>query len=888
MQPQQGTGRLTEATAQGPQPTHPSIAAAARAPAAARAAIEGASRWAPSGTSPAAKPLPSSTLTAAKAQSAAEGLVVSKGAASTIDEGEVRSAIQSAIDNRGANSLIHVCRILISEESFEFGVCVLSILPQRKIHIDVRFCDILLRRFRIGDDLEGVKKVLLHIQQNSLRPDKQMYIAILNILNDLTSAELGLEYGLQFLDIMASSGFPLDTAIFNPLIKFCSENLNLAEKLYKKMEELGVEKTVFTYTSLIRVCAKAGNFKKAESYFAEAKAYCKSHKEASLDTHIYTAMISACPKTPAGAQRSKDLHSEMQRSGVAVNAVTLLTLTAGASRRGDSEKAGQYAQAAQDLKPTRSTYITRIKTCSHDPRLNDKQRIEAIKTIVAEMRRESIEIGDEIYLTLIIIYAEIGNTEEAYRLYTENSLHHCLTHRTNIFNELIRTCVRKGNFRQAEKIFYEGISKGIIPDSGTYTYLLDTFANCIKNKDEDYDPIDVIKRILGGIGDNVKRQASVYNVCIKIFVKYATYNETEKELPHILAEMKKFGIDWDRYTYGPLIWYHNRRGDEVAALDLLEKMRVTEEADANIYASFFAPCVLQKDISKAKDILKMMSERGVKPSTETFNGMIQVCLEADDIDEALKFFKKLAKSKEGAPDAVTHNLFLEYYRRQAMYDKVKEWFVTHNLNHHIKEGVLDCHDWSEGGAIGQLLVYIDRNPTLKSIAVITGQGKHSKKSREKFLMKNTLIAFVNEGNYLQGWTASDLEEGRILLSRKVSAATPSRPRAAAAAAAPSHAHTAAARAQNPPTNPFSLLELDAGPASAPAQQLDTPEPKPIASEPSKQIRAAKKAATQRPTVRVEEEKAAPANRSWKQICLLGMLSVAVAAGGVFLAYNPEN
>ena len=104
-------------------------------------------------------------------------------------------------------------------------------------------------------------------------------------------------------------------------------------------------------------------------------------------------------------------------------------------------------------------------------------------------------------------------------------------------------------------------------------------------------------------------------------------------------------------------------------------------------------------------------------------------------------------------DEFDRTIFEKYFSKYIGEPKIK------------RNGQLDCHDLSHGGAVLQLLVYLDANADKNEIEIISGQGSD-------YAMRDYILEAIKE----HGWDyAFDYDvvhpddsdnSGRILLKRK--------------------------------------------------------------------------------------------------------------------------
>ncbi|WIA13975.1 hypothetical protein OEZ85_002539 [Tetradesmus obliquus] len=335
---------------------------------------------------------------------------------------------------------------------------------------------------------------------------------------------------LRFLQLLPAEC--ADARTYNMAIKACStaKDLHGALKVMDMMAIRQVPCDFIHFTTLITVCAAAGDVSQAFAVFAKAKAAQQQLAAAAaaagnaadvpkFDSHFYGALIAACAQgiktrssdrkdqlvildrayqvlqeamdagvhleTPvwnallmcAGRcrqlQRCFEVLDLMTGAGVPSDPITFTCLIEAAVLAGETEMAQRVFARAMAAGVTSSVqlYTAAINACM----ANDGTNFEAAFEIYAAMQRNGVEPDDLLYGHLIALAGRCRKLEVAFDL-IEDMRASGLKPSTPTCSALMYACLQNNNFAAARKVYDTLIARGVPPHISQYNALMEQYA----------------------------------------------------------------------------------------------------------------------------------------------------------------------------------------------------------------------------------------------------------------------------------------------------------------------------------------------------------------------------------------------------------------------------
>jgi len=268
------------------------------------------------------------------------------------------------------------------------------------------------------------------MHRNKCVPDAKSYtILIQACAKSRDSARANLYFERMQLDELKPNA-----VTFGQLIKACANedrnprSLQTAEKIWKQMQQAGVEPNNFMYMSMLQACCCAGNIRRAMYYFEESiKAKFKP------DVVTFTAMISVFINK-GDVQGAEEWFAKMESFGVAPNVAAFTCVIRVCGAAGDETNAHKW--------------LEKLKAAGYHPNHHTYETL-----IICALNRKDFAQADVWLLCMLDSGVKRSTTS---------------------FHILLEACEPTGNLHQAEKWFNAMVEAGVPPDVDTFNHMLKT------------------------------------------------------------------------------------------------------------------------------------------------------------------------------------------------------------------------------------------------------------------------------------------------------------------------------------------------------------------------------------------------------------------------------
>ncbi|KAL2942447.1 hypothetical protein RDABS01_030797 [Bienertia sinuspersici] len=442
-------------------------------------------------------------------------------------------------------------------------------------------------------------------------------------------------YAYELLKKMADCDCQPGYLVYNILIGgICSKEqlpssveLELAEKAYAEMIDLGLVLNKVNVSSFSRCLCEAGKFDKAFNVIREMMS-----KGFVPDSSTYSKVIEfLCSSSQV--QKAFLLFEEMKRYGIAPDVYTYTVLIDGYC------KAGLIAQARKWFN---------------------------------EMVSDGCSPNVVTYTALIHAYLKVRRTVEANELF-EMMLSHGCTPNVVTYTALIDGHCKSGNIDKACQIYarmrgqenlpdvdmyFKVNSELSVPNVFTYGALVDGLCKAHKVKEAD-NLLDAM------LADGCEPNDIVYDALINGFCKAGELDKAQV----VFTKMSEHGYNPNTYTYASFIdnMFKDKRLD--LALKILSKMLKNDCApNVVIYTSMIDGLCKSQKTDEAYNLMLMMDEKGCLPNVVTYTAMIDGYGKAGKIERCLELFN-LMHEKGCAPNYVTYRVLINHCCYFGLLDK---------------------------------------------------------------------------------------------------------------------------------------------------------------------------------------------------------------------------
>ncbi|CAO2837119.1 unnamed protein product [Amaranthus hypochondriacus] len=480
--------------------------------------------------------------------------------------------------------------------------------------------------------LSRCKRVLSMMMAEGCYPNRRIFNSLIH--SYCTSKDYSYAYTL--LKKMADCGCHPGYLVYNIFIGgICSKEelpssseLELAEKAYEEMIDLGLMLNKVNVTSFSRCLCEAGKFDKAHKVIREMMG-----KGFVPDCSTYSKVIEFLCN---GSQLQKAflLFDEMKRNGVAPDVYTYTVLIDGFCKAGLISQARKWfnEMVLNGCSPNVVTYTTLIHVYLKVGRISEANEL-------FEMMLSGGCVPNVVtYSAIIDGYCKSGNIDKACQIYAR----------------------MKGeqNSPDIDMYFKVNCAEMSVPNVFTYGALVDGLCKAHKVR-EAHNLLDAM------FADSCEPNHIVYDALIDGFCKMGELDKAQE----VFSKMSKRGYSPTIYTYASFIdkMFKDKRLD--LALKVLSKMMEDNCApNIVIYTEMIDGLCKSQKTDEAYKLMLMMEEKHCHPNVVTYTAMIDGFGKAVKIERCVELFN-LMQEKGCAPNYVTYRVLINYCCSYGLLDK---------------------------------------------------------------------------------------------------------------------------------------------------------------------------------------------------------------------------
>lgn len=462
-----------------------------------------------------------------------------------------------------------------------------------------------------------------------IQHDRETHMKIIQILGSYSMLN---HARCIVLEDMPKKGFELDEDMFVLLIDSYGKAGIVQEsvKMFSKMKELGVERSVKSYDALFKVIVRKGRYMMAKRFFNKMIDEGIGPTRHTYNVLIWGFFLSMRLRTAVR------FYEDMKVRGISPDVVTYNTMINGYYRHKRMEEAEKlFAEMkAKDIAPTVISYTTMIKGYFAVDRINDGLRL------LEEMKSVGIKPNNVTYTTLLPDLCDAGKMTEAKDILKEMVRRRIAPKDNSIFLKLLNSQCKAGDLKAAADVLDGMIKLSIPSEAGHYGVLIENFC-----KAEEYDQAvkfvdklienDIILRPQS----TLEMESGAYNPVIQYLCSHGQTGKAEI----LFRQLLKKGVE-DPLAFNNLICGHAKEGTPDSAFEILKIMgRKGIPRDADAYRLLIESYLRKGEPADAKTALDSMIEDGHLPDSSVFRSVMESLYEDGRVQTASRVMKSMVE-----------------------------------------------------------------------------------------------------------------------------------------------------------------------------------------------------------------------------------------------------
>ncbi|KAJ3698178.1 hypothetical protein LUZ61_001883 [Rhynchospora tenuis] len=488
------------------------------------------------------------------------------------------------------------------------------------------------------------------VEKTGFRHDQSTYAEIIPIL---TRRSMLNHARCLLLDDMPKRSVQPDEGMFVSLIEAYGRAGIPQEvvKLFNRMPELGVPRTVRSYDAFFKGILRNGRVLMAKRYFNAMLRDGVVPEVSTYNVLIWGFCLSSKMET------ATRFFADMKERGVVADIVTYNTMLNGwvrAKKMEDAEKLLDGMSAA-GFAPNNVTYNIMIKGYVSVGMVDN-----ALK-MFEEMCEKGIRLSEKTFAGLMPgLCDDVGRAKEALDALNEMAKRKLTPKDKSVFVRLVSTMCESGDLDGAVQAHQKSRQfRNVSIDPLQYSTLIENLC-----KGEKYsDAVKLLNEMLkkGTLADpeNPCLEATAYNPLIE----YLCNNGQTKKAETFFRQLMKQGVD-DTVAFNNLIkGYAKENSPELASdiLNIMARREVTTEPDSH---SLLVQCYLAKgEAADARTALDNMMEQGHIPSASLFRSVMEALLADGRVQTASRVMKSMVEKGVKENMDVAHQILEGLFTR---------------------------------------------------------------------------------------------------------------------------------------------------------------------------------------------------------------------------------
>ncbi|CAL9080709.1 unnamed protein product [Musa acuminata var. zebrina] len=466
------------------------------------------------------------------------------------------------------------------------------------------------------------------VEKTGFRHDPDTYREIILLL---ARASMLNHARCILLDDMPDRLVPPSEDMFASLIEGygCARIPQEAVKIFRRLPELGVTRTVRSYDAVFKAILRSGRAAMARRLFNAMIAEGVLPGLSTYNTLLWGFCLSIKMET---AQR---FFADMKERGIAPDLVTYNTILNGwarAKKMDDAEKVFSEMTAA-GFAPNSISYNIMIKGYVCSGRVDDGLRM------FSEMGEKGLGFSEKTFAALMPgLCDDVGRAAEAQKALNEMAKLRLTPNDKSIFLRLVTSLCESGDLEGALEVHRKTSQfNHVVVDPMQYGVLLESLCKGEKHESAIALLDELLEKGTMQSPQYLTLEPSAYNPMIEYL---CDHGDTKKAEAFFRQLMKK-GVD-DKVAFNSLIRGHAKEGMPEAASEILTIMtHHGVPTDADSYVLLVESFLKKSEPADARTALGSMMEQGHLPSASLFRSVMVALFDDGRVQTASRVMKSM-------------------------------------------------------------------------------------------------------------------------------------------------------------------------------------------------------------------------------------------------------
>ncbi|KAG5040823.1 hypothetical protein JHK85_013299 [Glycine max] len=401
-------------------------------------------------------------------------------------------------------------------------------------------------------------------------------------------------------------------------------------KLFKKMKELGLDRTVKSYDALFKVILRRGRYMMAKRYYNAMLLEGVDPTRHTFNILLWGMFLSLRLDTAVR------FYEDMKSRGILPDVVTYNTLINGYFRFKKVDEAEKLfvEMKGRDIVPNVISFTTMLKGYVAAGRIDD-----ALK-VFEEMKGCGVKPNVVTFSTLLPGLCDAEKMAEARDVLGEMVERYIAPKDNALFMKMMSCQCKAGDLDAAADVLKAMVRLSIPTEAGHYGVLIESFckANVYDKAEKLLDKL-IEKEIVLRPQNDSEMEPSAYNLMIGYLCEHGRTGKAET----FFRQLLKKGVQ-DSVAFNNLIRGHSKEGNPDSAFEIMKIMgRRGVARDVDSYRLLIESYLRKGEPADAKTALDGMLESGHLPESSLYRSVMESLFDDGRVQTASRVMKSMVE-----------------------------------------------------------------------------------------------------------------------------------------------------------------------------------------------------------------------------------------------------